>query len=97
MDWKQTIIEWRKLSAQERRQRHLRAIPRGVTTSMAMERQPVSEQFVRERLQRRLQWPAAPALHTNCGEESSSNLSRHPDEPGFGGDDHALPQSCGTQ
>ena len=50
MDWKRTTIEWRKLSAQERRQRHLRAIPRGVTTSMAMERQPVSEQFVRERL-----------------------------------------------
>ncbi len=97
MDWKRAIIEWRRLSVQERRQRHLRAIPRHVTNSMAMEQQPVSEQFVRECLQRRLQWPTAPALHADCGEEFSSNFSCHPDEPGFGGDDHALPQSRGTQ
>ena len=35
MDWKQAIIEWRYLSAQERHQRHLRAIPRHETNSMA--------------------------------------------------------------
>ena len=60
MDWKQTIIEWRKLSAQERRQRHLRAIPRGVTNSMAMEQRSVSEQFIRDLLGHRI-----PALDTS--------------------------------
>lgn len=59
MDWKQAIIEWRKLPAQERRLRHLCAIPRHVANSMAMEHEPVSEQFIRDCLQRRLQQTAA--------------------------------------
>jgi hypothetical protein len=54
MDWKQAIAHWRKLPQQERRLRHLRAIPRHVANSMAMEEQPISEQSIRIRLQQRI-------------------------------------------
>ncbi len=54
MDWKQVIENWRKLPAQERRLRHLRAIPRHVANSMAMANEPVSEQFIRDVLRHRI-------------------------------------------
>lgn len=54
MDWKQVIENWRKLPAEERRLRHLRAIPRRVANSMAMENEPVSEQFIRDLLRYRI-------------------------------------------
>jgi hypothetical protein len=54
MDWKQVIENWRKLPAQERRLRHLRVIPRHVADSMAMENEPVSEQFIRDLLRYRI-------------------------------------------
>jgi hypothetical protein len=54
MDWKLAIENWRKLPPEERRQRHLRAIPRHVANSMAMANEPVSEQLIREMLLERI-------------------------------------------
>ena len=49
-DWIQAIKRWRKLPAEERRRRRLEAIPRHVANSMAMEGEPVDEEWIRERL-----------------------------------------------
>ena len=56
--WMEAVDRWRSLSPEERRRRHLEAIPRHVANSMAMEGEPVSEAWIRERLARRIQPPA---------------------------------------
>ena len=56
--WMEAVDRWRSLSREERRRRHLEAIPRHVANSMAMEGEPVSEAWIRERLARRIQPPA---------------------------------------
>ena len=48
--WLQAVERWRKLPAEERRRRRLEAIPRHVANSMAMEGEPVDEDWIRERL-----------------------------------------------
>lgn len=48
------IERWRSLPAEERRRRHQEAIPHHVAHSMAMEGEPVDEDWIRERLARRL-------------------------------------------
>ena len=48
------IDHWRSLPMEERRRRHLEAIPRHVANSMAMEGEPVDEEWLRERLARRI-------------------------------------------
>ncbi|MYD31103.1 MAG: hypothetical protein F4X01_05810 [Nitrospira sp. SB0661_bin_20] len=53
--WKETIKHWRTLPVEERRRRHLEAIPRHVANSMAMEGEPVDEAWIQERLVRRIQ------------------------------------------
>ena len=50
--WKEAIERWRSLPMEERRRRHLKAIPRHVANSMAMEGEPVDEAWIRERLAR---------------------------------------------
>ena len=52
--WMEAIKSWRKLPLEERRRRHLEAIPRHVANSMAMEGEPVDEGWIRERLSRRI-------------------------------------------
>ena len=49
-DWIQSIENWRKLPAEERRRRHQESIPRRVANSMAMEGEPVDEECIRKRL-----------------------------------------------
>lgn len=49
-DWVQAIERWRKLPTEERRRRRLEAIPRHVANSMAMEGEPVDEEWIRKRL-----------------------------------------------
>ena len=53
-DWREAIERWRSLAPEERRRLHLEAIPRHVANSMAMEGQPVDEDWIRERLARRI-------------------------------------------
>ncbi len=53
-DWREAIERWRRLPPEERRRIHLEAIPRHVANSMAMEGQPVDEEWIRERLARRI-------------------------------------------
>lgn len=48
------INHWRSLPLEERRRQHLEAIPRHVANSMAMEGEPVDEEWLRERLARRI-------------------------------------------
>ena len=48
------IEHWRSLPMEERRQRHLEAIPRHAANSMATEGEPVDEEWLRERLARRI-------------------------------------------
>jgi hypothetical protein len=55
MGWKENIRSWRKLTPEERFQRHLVKIPRHVALSMAMEGEPVEESLLREQLTRILQ------------------------------------------
>lgn len=57
-NWIEAIERWRSLPAEERRRRHLEAIPRHVANSMAMEGEPVDEDWIRERLGRRIRPPA---------------------------------------
>jgi len=47
--WVKAIERWRSLPEEERRRRHLEAIPRHVANSMAMEGEPVDEEWIRER------------------------------------------------
>ena len=56
--WMEAVQRWRQLPPEERRRRHLEAIPRHVANSMAMEGEPVSETWIREQLARRVQLPA---------------------------------------
>ena len=53
--WMEAIERWRSLSPEERRRRHVEAIPRHVANSMAMEGEPVNEARIRARLARRRQ------------------------------------------
>ena len=48
--WQKAIQAWRDLPPEERRRRHLESIPRRVANSMAIEGEPVSEQWIREQL-----------------------------------------------
>jgi len=48
--WVKAIERWRSLPEEERRRRHLEAIPRHVANSMAMEGEPVDEEWIREKL-----------------------------------------------
>ena len=50
--WTQAVKRWRSLPPEERRRRHLEAIPRHVANSMAMEGEPVEEAWIREQLAR---------------------------------------------
>ena len=52
--WTEAVKRWRSLLPEERRRRHLEAIPRYVANSMAMEGEPVDETWIRERLARRI-------------------------------------------
>lgn len=49
-EWIQAIERWRGLPAEERRRRHVEAIPRRVANSMMMAGEPVDEERIRERL-----------------------------------------------
>lgn len=49
--WKEAIENWRSLQ-EEKRRRHVEAIPRHVARSMAMEGESVDEVGIRERLER---------------------------------------------
>ena len=49
-NWMEAVEHWRKLPAEERRRRHVEAIPRRVANSMAMAGEPVDEEWIRERL-----------------------------------------------
>ena len=53
--WIEAIERWRSLSLEERRRRRLEAIPRHVANSMAMEDEPVDEEWIRARLARHIQ------------------------------------------
>ena len=68
--WMKAIARWRSLPREERRSRHLEAIPRHVANSMAMEGEPVDEAWIRERLARRI-----PPLATSNVEASAGILS----------------------
>ena len=48
------INRWRSLPVEKRRRRPLEAIPLHVANSMAMEGEPVDEEWLRERLARRM-------------------------------------------
>ena len=48
------IKAWRALPPEERRRRHLESIPRSVANSMAIEGEPVDEQWLREKLAERM-------------------------------------------
>ena len=52
--WTQMIQHWRSLPLEERRRRHLEAIPRHAANSMAMEGEPVDEAWIRQRLASRI-------------------------------------------
>jgi hypothetical protein len=52
--WREAVEHWRSLSAEERRRRHIDAIPGRVARSMAMENEPVDENWIRQRLARRM-------------------------------------------
>ena len=55
--WMKAVEQWRSLTNEERRRQHLEAIPRRVANSMAMEGEPVDEEWIRERLARRIRQP----------------------------------------
>ena len=58
--WIEAVERWRKLPPKEKRRRRLEAIPRHVANSMAMEGEPVDEEWIRERLARHIQPRATP-------------------------------------
>lgn len=58
--WEQAIIQWRKLTPEERRRRDLEAIPRRVANSMAMAGEPVDEETIRELLARHVRLVSGP-------------------------------------
>ena len=53
-DWKGAIRRWRNLSREERQRRHIAAIPSHVANSMAMEGEPVDEEWIRQRITQRM-------------------------------------------
>ena len=53
-NWEEAIRKWRALPEEERRRRHLEAIPRHVANSMAMSGEPVDEEWIRQCLARRI-------------------------------------------
>ena len=53
--WIEAVERWCSLPLEERRRRRLEAIPRHVANSMAMEGEPVDEEWIRERLARHIQ------------------------------------------
>ena len=63
--WTEVIERWRNLPPEERRRRHIEAIPRHVANSMAMEGEPVDEAWIRERLARRIP-PLATLKHPSA-------------------------------
>ena len=58
MNWIQAIEKWRSLPEEERKRRHLEAIPRHVANSMAMEGESVDEAWIREWLADHIQQSA---------------------------------------
>ena len=48
--WIEAVERWRRLPPEEQRRRRLESIPRHVANSMAMEGQPVDEEWIREQL-----------------------------------------------
>ena len=50
----QVTQHWRSLPLEERRRRHLEAIPRYAANSMTMEGEPVDEAWIRKRLARHI-------------------------------------------
>ena len=52
--WMKAVEQWRSLTREERRRRHLEAIPRRVANTMAMAGEPVDEEWIRERLAHRI-------------------------------------------
>lgn len=52
--WIEAVEYWRSLPAKEKQRRRLEAIPRHVANSMAMEGEPVDEEWIRERLARHI-------------------------------------------
>ena len=53
----EAINHWRSLPMEERLRRHLEAIPRHVANSMAMEGEPVDEEWLRRIRQRAILKP----------------------------------------
>lgn len=54
--WIEAVEYWRSLPPEEKQRRRLEAIPRHVANSMAMEGEPVDEEWIRERLARHIRW-----------------------------------------
>ena len=71
--WMKAVERWRSLPPEERRRRHLEAIPRHVANSMAMEGEPVDEAWIRERLARRIRPPGY--IETSAGILSYQELA----------------------
>ena len=61
-NWSEATERWRSLSPEEQRRRRIAAIPRHVADSMAMEGEPVNEEWIRERLNFHIQQRAASRL-----------------------------------
>ena len=55
MNWIHAIENWRRLSAEERRHRHMEALPRHVANSVALEGKLVDEEWIRQWLARSVQ------------------------------------------
>ena len=54
ISWIEALERWRSLPSEEKRRRRLEAIPRHVANSMAMEDEPVDQEWIRERLTRHI-------------------------------------------
>lgn len=66
--WIKAIEHWRSLPQEERRRRHLQAIPRHVANSMAMAEDAVDEDWIRE--QRAHHMRSSSAIETTYGFQS---------------------------